>query len=83
MEGPDADALAFDRDTIAAAELVLDAVALPPDTPLLRAARDAGKRVITGAAIGTLQALEQFVLYTGVRPEPALVEQATAFSRQG
>lgn len=30
----------------------------------------------------SLQALEQFVLYTGVRPDAALVAEATAFSRQ-
>lgn len=30
----------------------------------------------------SLQALEQFVLYTGIRPpEPELVARATAFSR--
>ena len=81
MEGPDAEALAFDRDTIAAADLVLDAVALPPDTPLLRAAREAGRRVITGAAIGTLQALEQFVLYTGVTPTPEQVAEAERVAR--
>ena len=81
MEGPDAEALAFDRDTIAAADLVLDAVALPPDTPLLRAAREAGRRVITGAAIGTLQALEQFVLYTGVTPTPEQVADAERVAR--
>ena len=81
MEGADADALAFDRETIAAAEIVLDAVALPPDTPLLRAARNAGKRVITGAAIGVLQAVEQFVLYTGVTPTDEQIADAAAVAR--
>ena len=43
-------------------------MALPAETPLIKAARAAGKTVITGAEVATIQALEQFVLYTGVRP---------------
>ncbi len=81
MEGADAEAMAFDSDTIAAADIVLDAVALPPETPLLRAAQAAGKRVITGAAIGVLQAVEQFVLYTGVTPTEAQIADAAAVAR--
>jgi len=45
-------------------------------------ARDLGKETISGAEVMSLQALEQFVLYTGVRPDAALVAEATAFSRQ-
>ena len=82
MQGADADALAFEHATIAAAELVLDAVALPPETPLLRAARAADKRVITGAAIAVLQAVEQFVLYTGVTPTEAQIADAAAVARR-
>lgn len=29
----------------------------------------------------SIQALEQFVLYTGIRPDAELVAKATAFSR--
>jgi shikimate dehydrogenase len=60
---------------------VFDVVALPVETPLMRAAERGGKRRISGAEVAVLQALEQFVLYTGVRPEPALVEEAAAFAR--
>jgi shikimate dehydrogenase len=81
MAGADADALAFAPATIAQAEVVLDAVALPPDTPLLQAARAAGKRVITGTSIATLQALEQFTLYTGVTPTPEQIAEAEAVAR--
>jgi len=81
MEGADADALAFDRAAIAAAGLVLDAVALPPDTPLIRAAQDAGKRTITGSAIAVLQAVEQFVLYTGVTPTATQIADAATLAR--
>ncbi len=78
MTGADQDALAFTREQIGAARLVMDVVARPVETPLLRAARDAGKQIVTGAAIATLQALEQFVLYTGIRPTAAQVAAAEA-----
>ncbi|KQN94137.1 shikimate dehydrogenase [Sphingomonas sp. Leaf231] len=78
MTGADQDALAFTREQIGAARLVMDVVARPVETPLLRAARDAGKQIVTGAAIATLQGLEQFVLYTGIRPTAAQVAAAEA-----
>jgi len=56
-------------------------VALPSETPLIVAARAAGRAVITGAEVIAIQAEEQFVLYTGVRPSPELVAAASAFSR--
>jgi shikimate dehydrogenase len=37
--------------------------------------------VITGAEVATIQALEQFVLYTGVRPTPEQVRAAEEFMR--
>jgi shikimate dehydrogenase len=76
MAGADYDTLAFTAEQIDAAAVVIDVVAKPVDTPLLRAARAAGKRVVTGAEIATLQALEQFVLYTGVTPSAAQVAAA-------
>ncbi|HET7139364.1 MAG TPA: shikimate 5-dehydrogenase [Arthrobacter sp.] len=78
---PEADALSFPEDAIAAAKVVFDVVALPAETPLIRAARAAGKQVITGAEVATIQALEQFVLYTGVRPTDAQVAAAEEFMR--
>lgn len=81
MQGPDADKLAFSEDAIAAAEVVFDVVALPVETPLMQAAERAGKRRISGAEVSVLQAVEQFALYTGVRPEPALVEAAADYAR--
>lgn len=83
MTGADADALAFTPDQIAAASVVVDVVAKPVETPLLRAARDAGRTVVTGAAIAKLQALEQFVLYTGVTPGDEQVAAAEAFALAG
>jgi shikimate dehydrogenase len=40
-----------------------------------------GKKIISGAEVIVLQAVEQFVLYTGVRPGPELIEKAAAFAR--
>jgi len=79
--GADEHGLAFTESQIAAASVVFDVVALPAETPLITAARAAGKTVITGAEVATLQALEQFVLYTGVRPTPAQVRAAEEFMR--
>ena len=80
MTGADENALAFTPAQIAAAEIVIDVVARPVETPLLRAARAAGKRVVTGAQVATLQALEQFVLYTGVTPDNEQVAAAERFA---
>ncbi|MBP2300361.1 shikimate 5-dehydrogenase [Azospirillum picis] len=79
--GLDADTLSFEPALVEAAAHVFDVVAMPAETPLIRAARAAGKPVITGAAVIALQALEQFVLYTGVRPSDEQVAAAAAHSR--
>ncbi len=81
MAGGDEDRLAFPAELVRSAECVFDVVALPPETPLIRLARSLGRSVITGAEVMTLQAVEQFVLYTGRRPAPELVERAAAFAR--
>ncbi len=80
-DGPGEGERAFGEDAIAAAETVFDVVAFPSETPLVTAARQAGKRVITGAEVIALQAAEQFWRYTGVRPTPEQVAAASAFSR--
>ena len=79
--GPEAQELAYSPETIAAATTVFDVVALPSETPLILAARAAGKVVITGAEVIALQAAEQFERYTGVRPTPEQVRAASEFSR--
>jgi shikimate dehydrogenase len=81
MAGPDADVLAFAEPLIARCEVAFDIVALPAETPFLAAARANGKRVVTGTEVATLQALEQFVLYTGIRPDQSDVEAAAGFAR--
>jgi shikimate dehydrogenase len=72
---------AFSAAAVDAADTVFDVVALPAETPLILAARAAGKTVITGAEVIALQAAEQFERYTGVRPSPADVQAAAAFAR--
>jgi shikimate dehydrogenase len=80
MTGPQADQLAFSREAIAAADVVFDVVAVPPETPLLAEARRQGKAVITGIEVQVLQGVEQFALYTGVRPDDAAVADAAAYA---
>ena len=82
MSGAEESVQSFSDDAIAQAQLVFDVVALPARTPLIEAAAAAGKNVITGAEVIAIQAEEQFVLYTGVRPSPELVREASAFSRR-
>jgi shikimate dehydrogenase len=72
---------AFDEATIAHADTVFDVVALPSETPLIKAARGLGVDVITGAEVIALQAAEQFERYTGVRPTAEQVARASEVSR--
>ncbi len=73
--------VAFGDATIRRAHTVFDVVALPSETPLITAARAAGIAVITGAQVIALQAAEQFERYTGVRPSPEQIAEASAVSR--
>lgn len=79
--GPEAQQLAFAETAIAAAERVFDVVAMPERTPLIQAAQALGKPLITGLEVIARQALEQFVLYTGVRPNDEQVAAAVAYAR--
>jgi shikimate dehydrogenase len=81
MTGADAEALAFPAAMIAACEVAFDVVQYPIETPFLRAAAAAGKRCITGADVATLQAVQQFVLYTRVTPDAGQVADAGAWAR--
>jgi shikimate dehydrogenase len=56
MRGDDEDTLSFAPDRVAAAHTVFDVVAFPAETPLVRAGREAGAAVITGAEVIALQA---------------------------
>lgn len=80
MEGPDADALAFPEVMIADCAIAFDVVAQPAETPFIRAARTAGKGIVSGAEVIVLQAVEQFVLYTGIRPTAQVIHEAALFA---
>jgi len=56
-------------------------VAMPANTPLIALATELGKTAITGASVIALQAAEQFVLYTGVRPSAEQIQRASEYSR--
>ena len=77
--GNEAD-LAFPEAMIAAAEIAFDVVQYPPETRFLTTAKGLGKRIITGTEVATIQALEQFVLYTGVRPSAEQVRVAAEYA---
>lgn len=81
MTGPDEDALAFEEDLVRSASLVVDVVASPAETPLLRAAAAAGVPVIAGTDVHALQAALQFERYTGVRLTREQVDRARDFAR--
>ncbi|MGZ0803367.1 shikimate 5-dehydrogenase [Kluyvera ascorbata] len=81
--GKESEQLAFNETMVARASVVFDVVALPPETPVIQLAQRLGKKTINGAEVIALQAVEQFVMYTGVRPDDALVAEAAAFARAG
>nr|WP_295745686.1 shikimate 5-dehydrogenase [uncultured Acidocella sp.] len=81
--GPEEGHYAFPEPMIERASAVMDVVAVPAETPLVHAARQLGKSVVTGAQIVALQALEQFILYTGRHPDAELFAAATAHARAG
>ncbi len=80
--GPEAHDLPVPTNVVDAAATVFEVVAVPAETPLVARARANGASVITGTEVMALQAVEQFVLYTGVRPTEQQFAAASAFSRQ-
>ncbi|WP_432540921.1 shikimate 5-dehydrogenase [Kineococcus sp. SYSU DK002] len=79
--GPAADDLPVPREVVEAAGAVFEVVAVPEVTPLVRLARELGLPTVTGTEVAAVQAAEQFVLYTGVRPSADQVRRAGEFSR--
>lgn len=79
--GKEAHSLSFSPDMIKKASIIFDVVALPVETPLIKEAMNQDKAVISGADVAVIQSLEQFVLYTGVRPTVEIVKEASDFAR--
>ncbi len=78
--GSEAADLAFGEDVVRAASTVLDVVYLPTETPLVRLADSLDLRVLRGDEVMRLQALEQFVLYTGLRPSDEQIDSAEEYA---
>ena len=78
--GPSTDDLSFDPELVESAGTVFDVVAFPATTPLITLAEGIGK-TISGAEVIALQAAEQFVLYTGIRPTQDQIARASSLSR--
>ena len=78
---PNTNELPFDLNTIAHAQALMDSVANPEPTSLVREGMRLGKQIITGEQITLLQAREQFRLYTGLLPSVELLERAARFAR--
>ena len=57
---------------------VFDLVYTPPETPLIRAAKEAGCETIPGTEMFVHQAVAQFRLLTGIAVTPALVREMLA-----
>ena len=74
--------LAFPKNLIQQAQTAFDVVAIPAETPFIQLAQQQGKQTISGAEVIVLQAVEQFELYTGIRPDDQLVAEAEAFARK-
>ena len=70
------------ENLIQQAQTAFDVVAIPAETPFIQHAQKQGKQTISGAEVIVLQAVEQFELYTGIRPNDQLVAEAAAFARK-
>ena len=69
---------------VAAASVVFDVVALPPETPVIKPVASSWvKRPSAVQRRLALQAVEQFAMYTGMRPDDALIAEAAEFARAG
>ena len=69
------------KSIVEQATVVFDVVAVPVITPLIELAKSLGKRTISGSEVMTLQAVEQFALYTGITPDQELIKKAAEYSR--
>ncbi len=71
----------FDEDWLSRAQTVMDAVASPPKTTLIRRARAAGLQAISGLELVVAQAVAQFELATGLTPDAAQIRAAAEHAK--
>ena len=81
MSGGNQGEQSFPQRLIDASSVAFEVIAMPIETPLVVSARIAGKEVITGIEIMSLQAAIQFELYTGVALTQEQVRRASEFSQ--
>lgn len=82
MAGGDLEQLPIPVESLTEVSAVFDVVAMPVETALVRAATNLKKPVITGRQVMTLQAVEQFFLYTDIMPNTAQILAAEAFAHE-
>lgn len=63
------------------AQYIVDSVAIPTQTQLIKTATRLGKSTVNGLEITKIQSIEQFKLYTGVTPDETTVQSAMDFVR--
>jgi shikimate dehydrogenase len=73
---PDADRLPIDPASLRPDQLVVDLVYNPPETPLLRAARDRGATTLNGLPMLVYQGARAFEIWTGLAAPLALMRRA-------
>lgn len=78
---PDLDASPLPDDGLERYRALIDGIASPPQTRLVRAAQGAGLRVADGLVIALAQAARQFALYTGVPAPLDVMAQAMGMHR--
>ena len=76
---PNADQCPCPEALIRQAQYIVDSVANPIHTQLIRTATQLGKRTVNGLEITKIQSIEQFILYTGVTPDERTVQSAMDF----
>jgi len=80
--GEDANKRSFSVDLIAKSSIVFEVIAMPVNTPLILEAKKQHIKTITGREVMILQAVEQFILYTGQAPTEAQIDIAAQFASQ-
>jgi len=78
----DSDKLSFPTYLIKHASVIFDVVAMPVNTPLINDAQKNSRVTISGREVMILQAVEQFILYTGKIPTDEQIRLATQLASQ-
>lgn len=80
--GADVNTLSFPADLIKSANVVFEVIAMPVYTPLINEAIRHNIKTISGREVMILQAVEQFILYTGKTPTVEQIKIAAELASQ-